>query len=241
MWVSVAPLGKSGRARRVLDVDRVAGAQLGLHPRQRVGVDRGVGDLLPRLPPDDDHVAERGAPPAHVVEHRHVVGALELGRREHRAHRRLVQHVLELVGPVGGVDVHQDRADLRGGVLDHRPLGAVRRPDPDPVARLGAAFDQRGGDPAGRFVELAVGPAATRRALDERLPVREGLRSSWRGCRRSSRRAAAGWWLRRRRTTCASSSLRTVDFRPSLGTRHRKSDEEGGGGEMSILVRRCDS
>ena len=38
------------------------------------------------------------------------------------------------MGAVGRVDVDQDRADLGGGVLRDRPLGAVRRPDADPVA-----------------------------------------------------------------------------------------------------------
>ncbi len=173
VWVSVAPLGYPV----VPDVYWMLIGSPGLSPdctpRQRLGVDGGVGDLLPGLPADDDHVAQRRAPSAHIVEHRRVVGALERRRREHRAHRRLVQRVLQLVGPVCGIDVDQDRADLRGGVLDHRPLRAVRRPDPDAVPRLGAAFDQRGGDPAGRLEELGIGPASARRAFDHRLAVRE--------------------------------------------------------------------
>ena len=221
VWVSVAPLGNPVVPDVYWMLIGSPGLQAGLHPRQRVDVGRRVGDLLPRLPPDDHHVAERGAPPAHIVEHQCVVGALERRRREDRAHRRLVQHVLQLVGPVRGIDVHQNRADLRGRVLDHRPLGGVRRPYPDPVAGLGAAFDQCGGDPAGRFVELAIGPAAAGRALDQRLPIRELSRSFWPGCRRSSRRGAAGWWLRSHRTTCRVAPS-TVDFSTSRGTRHRR-------------------
>ena len=218
-------LGESGGTRRVLNIDRIVRAQPGLHTRQRLGVDRGVGDLLPRLPPDDDHVAQRGASPAHFVEHRCVVGTPERRRREDRAHRRLVEHVLQLVGAICGIDVHQNRADLSGGVLDHHPLGTIRRPDPDPVAGLGAAFDQRGGDPAGRFEELGIGPAAAGRALDQRLPVRKR--------RGRSGQVVADRLVEKRRTVRsgvvgqhAAGSLHR-GFSAIAGTRHRKSDDGG--------------
>ena len=80
----------------------------------------------------------------------------------------------------------------------------------------------------------SIGPAAARRALDERLPVRECRGRSGRGCRRSSRRAAAGWWLLRRRTTCVGLPPPWI-FGHRGVLRHRKSDEEGGRWGMSIL------
>ena len=52
------------------------------------------------------------------------------------------QSVLNLAGAVGGIDVDEDGADLRGGVLDNGPLGAVRGPDADPVATLHAEGEE---------------------------------------------------------------------------------------------------
>ena len=77
---------------------------------------------------------ERRALAADLVDHRRVVARLERRRGDQQADRRLVQHVLQLVAAVRRVDVDEDRADLRGGVLDEDPLGTVRRPDADAIA-----------------------------------------------------------------------------------------------------------
>ena len=72
----------------------------------------------------------------------------------------LAQHVLQLVGAVGRVDVDQDRADLGGGVLDQRPTRRSSAPRcrpgrpcrrPRPAARAATSV--------GPAVELGVGPA----------------------------------------------------------------------------------
>ena len=65
-------------------------------------------------------------------------------------------------------------ADLGGGVLQQRPLGVVRAPQPDPVAGLQAerrAGPWPAGDPLG---ELGVRPADALVAGDERLAVAVG-------------------------------------------------------------------
>src|SRR6266511_829441 len=77
------------------------------------------------------------APPASsspdIGNHRAVVAGLECRGRHQGPDAGLVEHVGELMGAVRRVDVDEDRADLRGGVLDHHPLRPVRRPDADPV------------------------------------------------------------------------------------------------------------
>ena len=75
------------------------------------------------------------------------------------------------MGAVGRVDVDQDRADLGGGVLRDRPLRAVGRPHPDPVALRDAGADQPAGEGVHVAVELGVGPASAGGELDERLVV----------------------------------------------------------------------
>ncbi len=86
----------------------------------------------------------------------------------------LPQDVLQLVRPVGRVDVHHDDADTGGGVLDEDPLGAVDRPDADPVA-LGDALGEQGPRHlVDGGAELGVGPAPSGRHVDEGLAVRVG-------------------------------------------------------------------
>ena len=88
---------------------------------------------------------------AHVLDHVDVVRRLERRGGEQHPAARLGERVLQLVGAVGRVDVDEDHADLGRGVLQQRPLGVVRAPQPDPVARLepereealGAAVDAR--------------------------------------------------------------------------------------------------
>ena len=167
-------LGVAGGARRVLDVDRVVGLQ-GPHPLvHHVGV-----DVLARLDhgrpvagADVDHPLEGRAVTCGLLDHRAVVAGLEALRRDQHPHARLVDGVGELVGAVGRVDVDEDRADLRRGVLRDRPLGAVGCPHTDAVALDDAARDQPPREQVDVVVELAVGPAPPGAELDERLMVR---------------------------------------------------------------------
>ena len=173
-WLRVAPLGKPGGARRVLDVDRVVRVE-----RRRPRAEVVLGDARP--------VGQQAGPAVLVVEvddplegvelvgglldHRAVVAGPERRRADQHPHAALVHDVGELVGAVGRVDVDQDRADLRRGELHERPLGAVGSPDPDPVALLDARADQAARDVVDVAVELGPRPAATARALDQRLAV----------------------------------------------------------------------
>ena len=105
------------------------------------------------------------------LDHRAVVAGLERLGAEQQPQPRLVDGVGELVGAVGRVDVDQDRADLGGGVLRDRPLRAVRRPHPDPVALLDPGADQPPGERVHVAVELGVGPSPPGGELDQRLVV----------------------------------------------------------------------
>ncbi len=161
------------RARGVLDVDRVARLQRAHPLRDRVG-----GQVLalgddpgPVVGAEVDDPLERVRVDPHLVDHRAVVAGLERLGREQQPQAGLVQRVGELVRAVGRVDVDQDRADLGGGVLHQRPLGAVRRPDADPVALRDPGRDQPPGERVDVGVERRPGPAATGGHLDQRLAV----------------------------------------------------------------------
>ena len=94
---------------------------------------------------------------------------LEAARRDQQPQPGLVDGIGELVGAVGRVDVDQDRADLRGRQLGQHPLGAVGRPDADPVAHLDAGADQPARHGVDVAVELGVGPATPGGALHQCL------------------------------------------------------------------------
>src|SRR3712207_1208 len=120
---------------------------------------------------EEDHLAKGGAAVADLADHRAVVAGLELRRAHQHRDAGLLQHVGQLVGPVGRVDVDQDRAELGRRVLDEGPLRTVGRPDADPVALVHTERVQPEGDRVDPGDELRVGEAATGGALDERLVV----------------------------------------------------------------------
>jgi hypothetical protein len=164
-------LGESRGARGVLDIDRVVGRE----PR-RDRLQLRLADLLgcrpqlvPRLAPDEDDLLESRHLVADLLDHPRIVARLERRSRDEDLDRRLVEDVLQLVGPIGRVDVDEDRADLGRCVLHERPLGAVGRPDPDPVA----LDDPTAGEPAGQRVDVGgergIRPALARCAVDQRL------------------------------------------------------------------------
>ena len=157
--------GKSRRARGVLDVDRFIELTARLAFRQRRVVARtGARDVVVparlaglRCGVAGDHdLAQRGKRAAHLAHHREVLAGLVAVERDQRAHAALAQRVLQLRQPVRGVDVHQDRADLRRGVLREHPLQRVGRPDPDALAVLHAGGDERFREPVGLGGELRV-------------------------------------------------------------------------------------
>ncbi len=155
------PLRRARGPRRELDVDRVVGVQRRLAVAQRLGRDggRGVDERVPgerparqvALPQQHDR-AEQREPGTLVVEHRDVVGRMEPARRDQDGDPGGRHRMTELVATVRGVHVHEDRADLRGGVLGDRPLDAVRAPDPHAVALRDAQREER----ASRAFDLGV-------------------------------------------------------------------------------------
>ena len=123
---------------------------------------------------------------------------LERRRGDQHPASRLPQRVLELVRPVRRVDVDEDHADLRRRVLDQHPLGAVRAPDAEPVARLEPERQQPAGDLVDRRVELGVGVA---QPLVAARPAPRGPVAPIRcvrGWPRSSPPARARQWIRLR-------------------------------------------
>ena len=116
-----------------------------------------VEERLPVLGAEQHDLLQVGAARADLGDHRGVVGGLQLLRGDQQLAARLVEHELELAGPVGGVDVDQDRAELGGGVLGEGPLGAVRRPDADAVALVDAGCQQAEGEGVDLGVQLRVG------------------------------------------------------------------------------------
>ncbi len=166
-------LGEAGRARRVLDVDRVVRRQLGLQPGELrpVAALARLDERVPVRRAEQHHLAQRGAVRPHLLDHRRVVGGLEARRRDQHRDPGLVEHVLQLVRAVGRVDVDEDDADLRRGVLHERPLRDVGRPDPHPVALLDARGEQAERHGLDVLAHLRVGPAAPAGHVDHRLVV----------------------------------------------------------------------
>ncbi len=166
-------LGEAGRARGVLDVDRVVRGQARCTLGQRLRGDRRPAGQqgVPVGCPEQHDVLQGRAAAAHLADHRPVVtGAEALGGDEHPA-AGLLQDEGQLVRAVGRVDRDQDHPRARRGVLHQGPLRAVRRPDAQPVAGLQTQAEQPAGHLVDGGVELRPGPAPPGGALHQRLPV----------------------------------------------------------------------
>ena len=194
-WVSVAPLGKPVVPLvywMLIGSSKSSSAIRARRARRRSAP--AAGELLPLGGVEEDRALERRQAAARTsLDHRDEVGALALRRGDDPAAPRLAERVLELGRPVRGVDVDEDHAELRGRVLDERPLGAVRAPDADPVALAQPGGEHPAREPVDRLVRTrrtcSARPGGTRRALgvgDARDRPLEVLR-------RSSPRAAAPW------------------------------------------------
>ena len=78
----------------------------------------------------------RGQLRREFVQHRDVVAGLEGGLGHQGAAADLLERVLQLRRPVGGVDVDEHEARVSGAELHDQPLGPVRGEHTDAVARL---------------------------------------------------------------------------------------------------------
>ena len=202
-------------AARVLDVDRVVEVELGLRARaarrrrrrrRRAGA-RPTGRLEQHDPLER---RERGARPRSSPRS----PMAEAARRDEDPAAGLRRACSSSRGPVGGVDVDEDRADPGGRELDQHPLSAVGSPDPDTVAGGDAPREQRACELVDALAQFAVAPAHVLVEHHERVAVAGARRRPARGSRRSSRRAAGG---RRRRVRRSASARRS----PLSGRRRR--------------------
>ena len=101
-----------------------------------------------------------------------IVVALEAGAEDQRFAADLGEGVFGLVTAVGGIDVDEDQAGLRGGELGEDPLAVVGRPHADALARLETKRQQTGGEIVDAAVEFRVGPAHALMTRHQRRPVR---------------------------------------------------------------------
>ena len=161
-------LREAGGSRRVLDLDDVVRVDVG----QRRGRIAGREELVPLLEQHD--LPERGqvGPDlGQVVGHR----APELADQEDPGGPGLVEHVAQLLRPVGRVDRDQRQPGQRGAELQDLPLRQVRCPHGDPLAG-GEPAGQRAGGALGVVEQLGERPASPARRVgqpaDQREPVR---------------------------------------------------------------------
>ena len=186
-------LGRARRAGSELDVDRIVElqplAQRGEIGKLRAGRRRGdIGEIqhacgLFDAEPDDGlevrqpgrrQGARRGGVDLgrQSAQAGEIVVALESGAENQRLAADLAEGVFGLVTAVGGIDVDQDQACLRGGELGEDPLAVVGRPDADALARLEAKREQSGGEIVGAPVEFGVAPAHALMTRRQRRAVR---------------------------------------------------------------------
>ena len=163
---------RSGRARRVLNVRRIVELQLRLAvPQVSVGATVAVpNEVGPRdsawcsFGPQINHVPQTGHRPGcdrasrrrgqfwhEPDEHLDVVGLAEVTRGDEHADARLVECVFQLSQPVRRVDVDQNRANFRRGVLRDHPFRGVGTPDPDAIT----AFHPEREQPSSRAIDFA--------------------------------------------------------------------------------------
>ena len=111
-------------------------------------------------------------------QHRQVVRALELRGRHQRLQAGLVDGVIEFRDAVGRVDVHQDHAQPRGRQHRDEPLGAVGRPDAEPVALHEPQPVQRGRMAVHGGLQFAPRPAHAVLREDDGEPVGKVCRAA---------------------------------------------------------------
>ena len=105
------------------------------------------------------------------VQHLHVVGGLERGRRDDRGAADLCEREFEFAQAVGGIDGDENEPGLGGGELRQRPFRPVQRPDADPRAGFEPEREKTRGqriDALGQFLPRPPHAVARR---DQRLAI----------------------------------------------------------------------
>src|SRR5262245_54389216 len=83
----------------------------------------------------------------------------------------LSQAIIDFLVAKGGVDGHQNRADLGQRKLQHDPLGNIRRPYGAPVTGLDTMSDQAACDQPRLVIQCAEGPPSFRVVVDKCFPI----------------------------------------------------------------------
>src|SRR6185295_11690955 len=91
-----------------------------------------------------------------LTTHRCVIVVAKAVADDQRAAFGLAQRILEFVALVRWIDVDQNRADLRRGELNDRPLGAIGGPDADALAFVDSQRGQCSSGAYGFGVQLRV-------------------------------------------------------------------------------------
>src|SRR5918912_3093351 len=167
---------EAGRARRVLDVDWIVELERHLELLQLRGRD-GIAVFQEPVPAvvENDRRAQVRAGRTHLLEHADVVRAAKRTREQEQADAGLLERVAQLGRFVSRIDVDQDRANARGGILHDYPLGPVRRPYADAVTLRYSAGEEAKRRLGGLVPELVVGGAVVLVGDDERLAGAEAL------------------------------------------------------------------
>ena len=114
---------------------------------------------------------------SHSVDHRDVVARFVAGRREEQPAFRLAKRVLDLVGAVSRIEVHEDRTRSRRGVLNDHPFSVVRAPDADPIPRGNAGAEETQREPVDRGIEIGVSQADSLERYDQGIALRKSTGS----------------------------------------------------------------
>ena len=114
---------------------------------------------------------QKSIPGASLPKDLDVIASLVLGREDQSLAADLVQCVFEFAAAIRGIDVDQDEPRLGGGKLGQYPLGAIRRPDADPVAWSKSEFQETDREAVDSWRAAAIGPAHLLVSDDQRLSV----------------------------------------------------------------------
>ena len=101
-----------------------------------------------------------------------VVRGLERSGANQPLTARLLEHVLQLTGAIGRIDIDQDHAQFGAGELGDAPLRAVRSPNAQTVTCLQAQRHQRPRMQVYRFAQLRPAIAQLLMAHDQCLAKR---------------------------------------------------------------------
>ena len=111
-----------------------------------------------------------------LEQHLRIAGLTKTFAEHQRPAPRLAQGVLQLTGPVSGVDRDQHQTGTGRGKLRQHPLDAVDRPDADPIPRFEPQGEQGSGKASDCCIEFRRAQAYVLMTYDQRLGLGPALR-----------------------------------------------------------------